>query len=96
MPTRDMRQFVGWYDRADQTEPTHEPVFPGPCIACLKPMTPDDVRTISLMWEDRAHHRSVFYRMHRTCAVAMSDREQAAYDETVLDAMPTLALAESR
>lgn len=88
----DMLQFVGWYDSAEQSEPTYSPPFPGPCIVCLKPMTPDDVRTINVMWEDKAHSKSAFYRMHRTCGEAMSDREASVYDGVVLDAMPTLAV----
>lgn len=93
-PTSDMLRFVGWYDGADQATPTHEPEFPGPCIACLKPMSVDDVRTISLMWQDKSHGRSLFYRMHRTCAEAMGEAERNAYDGAVLDAMPTLTNAQ--
>ena len=86
----DMLQFVGWFDSAEQTEPTYEPPFPGPCIVCMKPMSADDVRTYSLMWADRAYNKSVFYRMHRTCAESLTPAELGAYDGAVLDAIPTL------
>jgi len=86
-----MTRFVGWFDDPSQTEPVSQPQFPGPCIACLQPMSEEDVRTINLMWADRKHGLSVFYRMHRTCAVSMSDRERNAYDAVVLEAMPSLA-----
>ena len=90
VPPSDFLKFIGWYDSAEQDEPTHAPVFPGPCIVCMKPMTAEDVRTVNLMWQERTHDRSVFYRTHRTCAESLSAAEHASYDGAVLDAMPHL------
>ena len=89
--TRDMRQFVGWFDDPAQTEPVYRPPFPGPCIVCMKPMlNQSDVRVTCLMWQDRKHGLSVFYRMHRTCAESLTPDEMSDYDGVVLDSMPTL------
>ena len=93
--TRDVARFIGWFDDAWQDTPTHDPKDAaangvGDCIVCARPMTPDDVRTISVMYEDRRGGRSLFYRMHRTCGDSLTPREQGLYDEAVLDAFATL------
>ncbi len=91
----DPRSFIGWFDDPSQTKPVHDPPHDAKCPVCVKPITPDDVRTICLMWADRKGGKSVFYRMHRTCAVSLSDREKQVFDGMVLDAMPTLFPPES-
>lgn len=80
----ETRRYVGWFDSAEQETPAHDPLFTAPCIVCQRPMSEDDVRTVSLMW-----HRgsaSLFYRMHRTCGESLTEREAALYDGCVLDA----------
>ena len=56
----------GWYDRADQAEPTHDPGLDVACPICnvrvgrhaVRP-----IRTVSLS----DGKRSYFYRVHRDC-----------------------------
>lgn len=91
---RDMLRYVGWYDDASQDAPAYDPPHDGPCIVCNKPLTPDDVRTCSLMWEDRSGGKSLFYRLHRTCGDGLSEKEVALYDGAVLDSMPLLTKRE--
>jgi hypothetical protein len=59
--------FYGWFDDATQQAPTYEPPRDAPCPYCGKPITPDDVRTHSLMMATGYANRSYFYRTHRTC-----------------------------
>lgn len=84
----DLQRFVGWYDDASQKEPTHDPAHDGPCIVCIKPLTPDNVRTVSVLAEGGT--RSLFYRLHRTCAEALSERDAGDLDEAVMNAAPRL------
>ena len=62
------KDYVGWFDTPDQSEPTHEPLKL--CIACDEALTPDNVRTISMMRADEPFPRSYFYRAHKTCIEA--------------------------
>lgn len=60
-------QFIyGWFDDASQTKPSVNPPLDAICPLCGAPVTPDDVRTHSLMPLGYAP-RSYFYRTHRTC-----------------------------
>jgi hypothetical protein len=80
-------RYVGWFDSDDQAVPTFDPGSV-PCVICHQPWTPETVRTISLMWSDGSATQSLFYRMHRTCADALTDAEQTLYDGAVLDHAP--------
>lgn len=80
-------RYVGWYDSADQVEPTFDPGNV-PCVVCHQPWTEETVRTICVMWQDREPPQSLFYRMHRTCADSLSDAEREMYDGAVLDKAP--------
>ena len=69
----------GWYDRADQTEPTHEPGPDAPCPFCgvrVGRHAERPICTMSIMGMDRK--RSYFYRAHKDCY-------KAAAPETVID-----------
>jgi hypothetical protein len=80
-----MNQLVGYYDRADQDQPTYDPPHDGPCIICWKPLTPDTVRTINVMaMPDARPARSYFYRLHRACHDRLTPEEQGALDHSVL------------
>lgn len=66
------QKIYGWFDSADQQEPTYDPPHDAPCPYCGKPVTADDVCTVSLMPVDNnlrnaANTRFYFYRKHRTC-----------------------------
>lgn len=73
---------VGYFDDPTQTVPAYDPPHDGPCLVCWKPLSPEDVRTISLMWAEGA--RSFFFRVHRSCAEddpgAVEKIEQAILD----------------
>lgn len=58
---------VGYFACDASTEPEYDPPHDGPCLVCWKPLTADNVRTISLTPAERAV-ASVFFRVHRTCA----------------------------
>lgn len=75
--------FYGWYDDADQSEPTYEPPRDAPCPFCGYPIHVEDVRTHSLMYAGQYAARSYFYRTHRTCAEA--DSTHTAMDDFILD-----------
>ena len=48
--------------------PDYDPPHDAPCPFCGKPISPDDVRTHSLMFTSASYaKRSYFYRTHRTC-----------------------------
>lgn len=80
-------KYVGWYDAAGQSEPTFDPGPTTPCVVCHKSLTPDNVRTISVMWQQE-RTQSLFYRMHRTCSETLTDTERELYDGAVLDHAP--------
>lgn len=73
--------LVGWFDRADQEEPSYDPPREGPCPVCGGALTAETVRTVSVMYADGA--RSLFYRVHRACA---DPAREVALDAAVLDA----------
>jgi hypothetical protein len=59
--------FLGFFDRADQEEPTYDPPHDAPCPVCLEPVCAP-LKTIILMWFEPEHRkRSYFYRVHKAC-----------------------------
>lgn len=81
MPTRNI--MYGWFDDANQQIPTYEPPRDAPCLFCGHSVSPDDVRTHTLMHQGQYAARSYFYRTHRTCADR--DETQTAMDGRILD-----------
>jgi hypothetical protein len=78
--------FYGWFDDADQTEPSYSPPLGGPCPLCGRNITllVGDVRTHSLMYQSASYaKRSYFYRTHRTCAER--DKTGTASDGFILE-----------
>ncbi len=81
--------FYGYHEDPNGTVPEYDPPHDGPCPYCGKPITPDDVRTVSLMFTAESYaKRSYFYRTHRTCGdVANVSRDPvwAGMDDFILD-----------
>lgn len=75
--------FYGWFDDAEQANPTYEPPHDGPCLYCGRAIHAGDVRTHSLMYAGQYAARSYFYRTHRSCDEAKGD--VTALDSIVLD-----------
>ena len=75
--------FYGWFDDAEQSDPTYEPPRDAPCTLCGFPVHADDVRTHSLMYQGQYAARSYFYRTHRTCAE--EDTTNTASDGFILE-----------
>lgn len=74
-----MQIFYGYFEDPAATVPDYEPPRDAPCPFCGKAITPDDVRTHSLMYASPAYaKRSYFYRTHRTC-------DEGAKNETAMD-----------
>lgn len=83
---RPRQTFYGWFDDASQPSgrPSYDPQHDAPCPLCGFAITPDDVRTHSLMYQGEQYaKRSYFYRTHRTCAE--KDETQTAADGFILD-----------
>lgn len=79
-------QFYGWYD--DPSQPVDKPTFEPPrnaaCPFCGASISPDDVRTHSLMYAGPIYaKRSYFYRTHRTCAE--KDATGVGMDDFILE-----------
>ena len=79
----DENAIYGWFDDADQTEPSYEPPRNAPCLFCGLPVHAADVRTHSLMHTNEYGARSYFYRTHRSCAEI--DGGNTTMDGFVLD-----------
>lgn len=78
--------FYGWFDDASQTEnsPSYDPPHDGPCLFCGKAITPEDVRTHSIMYVGPIYaKRSYFYRTHRTCDEASETGMDGAIFEMI-------------
>jgi hypothetical protein len=75
--------FYGWFDDADQIEPTYEPPRDAPCPFCGFRIHEEDVRTHSLTYRSEYGPRSYFYRTHRTCAD--KDKSNTGMDGFILD-----------
>lgn len=78
--------FYGYFEDATPgAKPDYDPPHDGPCLFCGKPITPEDVRTHSLMFASRSYaQRSYFYRTHRTCAEKF-DPAHTSMDDTILE-----------
>lgn len=75
--------FYGYNEKADGPA-DYDPPHDAPCPFCGKPISPDDVRTHSLMYTAPSYaKRSYFYRTHRTCAE--TDPTHTAMDGFILD-----------
>jgi len=82
-PTFGFRH-LGYYTRADQPrhKPTFNPPLDAPCPICGRPLTKEDMRTISVMLQGGT--RSYFYRTHRTCHQALAAEEAQDLDDAVI------------
>jgi hypothetical protein len=75
----DLAQEVGYFSSPSPTTPTYDPTkHDGPCAICRRPLTPNDVRTHSLMAKDGSN--SYFYRTHRTCHEALTPQQSTELD----------------
>lgn len=76
--------FYGFFeDPAPDAAPVYDPPRGAPCPFCGKPVTPDDVRTHSVMFASESYaKRSYFYRTHRTCSEG--DPTHTAMDDFIL------------
>jgi len=63
--TTARHELVGYFTHTGAT-PEYDPPHEGPCLVCWKPLTTDDIRTISVMPTEKPI--SLFFRVHRTCA----------------------------
>jgi hypothetical protein len=64
--------LLGYYDRADQKEPTFNPGPDVPCVICYKPLCAP-MKTISLLKPGAS--RSYFYRAHKACYEGLGEDE---------------------
>jgi hypothetical protein len=78
------QKIYGWFGSASQTEPAYNPPFDAACLICGASLKPDDVRTISLMWQSGAKS-ALFYRVHSSCHNALSREQQDVLDGEILD-----------
>ena len=62
-----MTRFYGWFDDATQSAPSYDPPRNLPCLYCCEALSPDNVRTHSIMYKHGYANRSYFFRTHRTC-----------------------------
>lgn len=78
----DGNAFYGWYDDASQPvdKPTYDPPHDGPCLWCGLKLSPDNVRTYSIMMVEGYGKRSYFYRIHRSCAEKHGDKDDAVFE----------------
>lgn len=76
------KEDVGYYDTTSGP-PKYDPGI-RPCLLCGVPWTDEDVRTHSIRGDD---NKSLFWRAHRTCAVAATPEEITAVDLAVFAVM---------
>lgn len=76
--------LYGWFDSAEQREPTYDPPHNAPCPYCGSPCSDDDVRTHSLMAAENAK-RAFYYRTHITCDEAATDGEKQSIFDAVIE-----------
>ena len=81
---------MGFYRSSRAREPDYDPPHDAPCPVCGRPVTSDDVRTVSLMSERR--RLSIFYRLHRTCGNDSSPAVLLRCDESALRLMGQLPI----
>lgn len=74
--------LLGYFTAPDQTTPAVDPPHNCPCPVCGEPLTPDDVRTVSVM--PVGGSVSAFYRLHRTCALALDAPHSSLLDDVAL------------
>jgi len=72
--------MIGFFDNAEQSDPTYDPPHNAPCVVCGEPVC-HPMKTISLMWQDGADNKSYFYRSHKACY----EKNPAAADKAALD-----------
>lgn len=73
----------GYYSSGEEATPTYDPGIVGiDCPVCEKALTAEDLRTISLM--ERGGTRSLFYRLHKSCELGMTEAARVALDERVM------------
>ena len=78
-----MNDLYGWHAAAAVGVQAYDPPHDAPCPYCGRPLTGDDVRTITFVTFERPHRR-FFYRMHRTCDTdASADQQQAVFDGVI-------------
>ncbi len=76
------RDDIGYYDNPNGP-PKYEPGI-RPCLLCGEPWSDGDVRTYSIR---RDNALSLFWRAHKSCAVAASDQDITAVDLAVFAVM---------
>jgi len=83
MTDETLKTCIGYFTDARQAAPTYDPPKDAPCLICERPITPDDVRTISVLWQNG--DTSLFYRVHKSCHEILTAEESGKLDGLVLD-----------
>ena len=75
---------IGYFDSPELKEAAYDPGIEGVnCLVCMKPLALPVV-TISVMAYYRRGY-SFFYRLHKACDLALTDKERNLYDSTIID-----------
>jgi hypothetical protein len=77
---------VGWFESAEQVEPSHDPGLDVPCPVCGLTLT-RPMKTISLMVVGGA--ASYFFRAHKPCWDSASEEERCQIESTIIDGIAT-------
>jgi hypothetical protein len=78
-----MREFIGYFDGTGIT-PAYDPdPATSPCLVCMKPLRSQPVCTLSM--RPTGHNKSYFFRVHKSCWGALSEKEQNNYESSVVD-----------
>lgn len=75
--------IFGYFERADQREPSFDPGRSVLCPYCLMTLGDAPLRMISLMLP--GDNRSFFYRFHRACGERASDTEKVEIESALID-----------
>lgn len=75
--------IVGWFDRADQIEPTYDPGRAALCPICLVVLGNAAVTTTSLM--PYGGNKTYFFRAHTKCWLNASDAEREQIEHSIID-----------
>jgi len=67
----------GYFTDPTQRVASYDPDVQGDCAFCGKPITEENLRTISIMRDARG---SYFYRVHRSCHISSSEPQRLAVD----------------
>lgn len=81
--------MVGYFDSAEQEEPTFDPGMDVPCPVCHKILRGQPVVTPSLLlwdYDSTKGDRSYFYRVHKACYQGLSEQAITALDSIIIDA----------